>query len=122
VEALKTARFIGALHGRGSEEWCEIYGPIFNATSLDIRTPTRERKNDGVAKPLRIDMQLVASFSRPSNSSARRARTGFLIGEARSVRHNVLDLLHLKRRGLSLRLRRTEGSEPQLRRAGREAV
>jgi len=37
-------------------------------------------------------------------------------------RHNVLDLLYLKRRGLSLRLRRTEGSEPQLRRAGREAV
>jgi len=38
------------------------------------------------------------------------------------ARHNVLDLLYLKRRGLSLRLRRTEGSEPQLRRAGREAV
>jgi hypothetical protein len=37
-------------------------------------------------------------------------------------RHNVLDLLYLKRRGLSLRLRRTEGSEPQLRRADREAV
>jgi hypothetical protein len=37
-------------------------------------------------------------------------------------RHNVLDLLYLKRRGLSLRLRRTEGSEPQLRRAGREEV
>ena len=40
----------------------------------------------------------------------------------KAFRHNVLDLLHLKRRGLSLRLRRTEGSEPQLRRAGRETV
>src|SRR5258708_39923084 len=37
-------------------------------------------------------------------------------------RHNVLDLLYLKRRGLSLRLRRTKGSEPHLRRAGREAA
>jgi hypothetical protein len=40
----------------------------------------------------------------------------------RATRHNVLDLLYLKRRGLSLRFRRTEGSEPQLRRAGREEV
>ena len=49
--------------------------------------------------------------------------TGAMTGAmSDSTRHNVLDLLYLKRRGLSLRLRRTEGSEPQLRRAGREEV
>ena len=69
-----------------------------------------------------LDIELVASFSGRSNLSVSRAGSGFVIGEGRSVRHNVLDLLHLKRRGLSLRLQRTEGSEPQLRRAGRETV
>lgn len=39
-----------------------------------------------------------------------------------SLAHNVLDHLHFKRSGLRLRLRRTKGSEPQLRRADREAV
>jgi len=63
---------------------------------------------------------LGATTSRPSDSFADpHDQTSAATGQPR---HNVLDLLHFKRRGLSLRLRRTEGSETQLRRAGREAV
>jgi len=38
----------------------------------------------------------------------------------REVRHNVLNLSNLKARGLSFKVRKTIGSEPQLRRTGYE--
>jgi hypothetical protein len=109
-----------------------------SASSLtESRRVEHRRRHPGSAAAAALPARLLAVLCRLLVSGGVHAYVGYLAKPAANkffrgpfegrtgcslARHNVLDLLYLKRRRLSLRLRRTEGSEPQLRRAGREAV